>query len=150
MIEVYVGFAGLTKEKCILPPGRGGERVAWGSEVTVSWTLRYGVEGGGGGVYGTWKEAWNTTEGDRVSLRSIRTPLMFLIKATPGSYLCAGPISLESHLGGRKATCEALTSLKTRESRGLRWGEGAANMQNGRETVADTDQRRGGASVALT
>lgn len=75
---------------------------------------------------------------------------MFLIKATPGSYLCSGPISLESHLGGRKATCEALTSLKTRESRGLRWGEGAANMQNGRETTADTDRRRGGALVALT
>lgn len=29
-------------------------------------------------------------------------------------------------------------------------GEGAANMQNGRETTADTDQRRGGALVALT
>lgn len=49
--RIYVGFAGLTKEKCILPPGQGGERVAWDSEVTVSWTLRYGVEGGGRGVY---------------------------------------------------------------------------------------------------
>lgn len=71
-MEVYVGCGGLTKEKCILPPGCGEEKVVcsgWDSEVTISWSLRYGIEGRGGGICGNWKEAWNPTEGTEFLLK---------------------------------------------------------------------------------